>query len=160
MKLSRLTNNQDESLDPHPLTVGELTGAGITYQYLSVDPELYEPAVATLRAERGYIARDEVNLTKDTPNLQAISDKFWAEHFHTEDEVRFVLSGEGIFDIRDHNDRWMRVQVGPGDLIVVPKDRYHRFRLTEMQHIRCVRLFQEAGGWTPVYRQGALSAAS
>jgi 1,2-dihydroxy-3-keto-5-methylthiopentene dioxygenase len=67
--------------------------------------------------------------------------------------VRFVLEGEGIFDIRSRDDRWMRVVVERGDLIVVPKDRHHRFMLTEHKTIRCVRLFQDKSGWTPHYRQ-------
>ena len=56
--------------------------------------------------------------------------------------MRFVLEGEGIFDIRSRDDRWMRVVVEQGDLIVVPKDRHHRFMLTETKTIRCVRLFR------------------
>ena len=33
-------------------------------------------------------------------NLDAICAKFVDEHFHDEDEVRFVLEGAGVFDIR------------------------------------------------------------
>ena len=35
------------------------------------------------------------------------------------------------------------VVVEAGDLIVVPKNRHHRFMLTESKTIRCVRLFRE-----------------
>ena len=41
------------------------------------------------------------------------------------------------------------------DLIVVPKDRHHRFFLTDQRSIRCVRLFQDPAGWTPVYREAS-----
>ena len=71
-----------------------------------------------------------------------------------------MLEGEGIFDIRSRDDRWMRVKVEEGDLIVVPAKRYHRFELTETKTIRCVRLFQDQSGWVPVYRQEAAPAAS
>ena len=40
----------------------------------------------------------------------------------------------------------------PGDLLVVPKDKQHRFMLTETKTIKCVRLFQDKAGWVPVYR--------
>ena len=33
------------------------------------------------------------------------------EHLHTEDVVRFIVSGGGIFDIRSNDDQWMRVEV-------------------------------------------------
>jgi 1,2-dihydroxy-3-keto-5-methylthiopentene dioxygenase len=86
------------------------------------------------------------------PNLQMVCDKFKDEHLHRDDEVRFVLSGAGIFDIRAADGRWMRLEVEASDLIVVPADLYHRFFLTERQEIRCVRLFKDAAGWVPEYR--------
>lgn len=135
-----------------PCTTDDLAAAGVLYQHLSTDPERFEPALARLCAERGYATRDEVALTPQTPNLPALLARFLDEHLHTDDEVRFVLSGAGIFDIRSVDDRWMRVVVEPGDLLVVPRDRHHRFMLTEAQHIRCVRLFQDQAGWVPHYR--------
>jgi 1,2-dihydroxy-3-keto-5-methylthiopentene dioxygenase len=63
-----------------------------------------------------------------------------------------VLEGEGVFDIRSRDDRWMRVTVEEGDLIIVPKNRHHRFFLTDRKTIRCVRLFQDQSGWVPQYR--------
>jgi 1,2-dihydroxy-3-keto-5-methylthiopentene dioxygenase len=98
------------------------------------------------------VEQDQVALAPSTPNLEAICAKFVDEHFHDDDEVRFVLEGEGIFDIRSHDDRWMRVLVQRGDLIIVPKDRHHRFMLTGSKNIRCVRLFKDSSGWVPHYR--------
>ena len=116
---------------------------------------MYTPCLRTSTAnERGYVEEDVVELQPSTPNLNAICAKFIDEHHHDEDEVRFVLEGEGIFDIRSRDDKWMRVQVEQGDLIVVPKGRHHRFLLTDRQHIRCVRLFRDSSGWVPHYRAG------
>ncbi len=53
----------------------------------------------------------------------------------------------------------MRVHVGPGDLIIVPADKYHRFTLDEQRTITCKRLFQDTSGWTPVDREPADQAA-
>jgi len=129
-----------------------LTAEGILYQRLETTPAAYQGPLDALKEANGYIEQDEVALSPATPNLEAICAKFAGEHLHTDDEVRFVLEGEGVFEIRSRADRWMRVTVEAGDLVVVPKDRYHRFYLTESKQIRCVRLFQDAGGWTPVYR--------
>jgi len=93
-----------------------------------------------------------VQLHPATENLEAVCAKFADEHLHTDDEVRYVLEGEGIFDIRSVDDAWMRVVVEPGDLLVVPADRWHRFLLTDKKLIRCVRLFKDRGGWVPHYR--------
>ena len=134
------------------IDASELARAGVHYEQRTVDPGAYQPMLDALGAERGYVAQDVVELQPSTPDLDAICDKFADEHLHTDDEVRYVLEGEGIFDIRSADDRWMRVVVEPGDLLVVPAHRYHRFLLTERKHIRCVRLFKDSSGWAPQYR--------
>lgn len=78
----------------------------------------------------GYVEQDIVELQPTTPDLEAIGRKFAGEHLHTDDEVRYVLEGEGIFDIRSADDRWLRVVVEQGDLLVVPANLHHRFMLT------------------------------
>ena len=134
------------------ITPGELASQGVHHARLATDPASYQGPLDRLKRERRYVEQDVVVLAPDTPNLDAICAKFVDEHSHDEDEVRFVLSGEGIFDIRSRDDRWMRVRVERGDLIIVPKDRFHRFMLTDAKHIRCVRLFKDATGWVPHYR--------
>jgi 1,2-dihydroxy-3-keto-5-methylthiopentene dioxygenase len=132
------------------ISEAELERAGVHYERLPLDD--YQGALERLKAARGYVTQDIVELHPEMPNLQAVCDKFKPEHLHRDDEVRFVLEGEGIFDIRAQDGRWMRVQVEAGDLIVVPADLYHRFFLTDRQQIRCVRLFKDASGWVPEYR--------
>jgi 1,2-dihydroxy-3-keto-5-methylthiopentene dioxygenase len=138
-------NPADEAFDD-----AELSAAGVLHERL--DTDAYQVALDQLKADRGYVEQDTIELTPDMPNLEAICAKFEDEHRHSDDEVRFVLAGEGIFDIRSADDRWMRLTVERGDLIVVPKDRHHRFLLTDDKHIRCVRLFQDRAGWVPHYR--------
>jgi 1,2-dihydroxy-3-keto-5-methylthiopentene dioxygenase len=151
MKLQWLDSERaDEPIEP--IDVGELARAGVLYEQRPVEPAAYQPMLDALGAERGYVAQDVVELEPGTPDLEAICQKFADEHLHTDDEVRYVLEGEGIFDIRSADDRWMRVVVEPGDLLVVPAHRYHRFSLTERKHIRCVRLFKDSSGWVPQYR--------
>jgi len=141
--------------DGTTIPAATLTEEGVLNQQLPLDPAGYQPTMDVLKTERGYIEQDQVALTPETPNLDAICAKFDGEHLHDEDEVRFVLEGEGVFDIRSGDDRWMRVTVEAGDLIVVPAKRYHRFELTEKKTIRCVRLFQDQTGWVPHYRQAS-----
>ncbi len=133
-------------------TLADLERVSVLYERLEVDGDRFQPAVDELKKARGYPTQDIVELRPDTPNLEAICAKFKDEHLHTDDEVRLVLEGEGIFDIRAADERWIRVHVEPGDLLVVPAQLYHRFFLTERNHIRCVRLFKDSTGWTPHYR--------
>lgn len=129
-----------------------LESNGVLYRRMPLEEAVYQKPLDDLKATAGYIQQDIVELKPETPNLEAICAKFVDEHTHDDDEVRFVLEGEGIFDIRDGSDRWMRVTVDAGDLIVVPANRNHRFYLTDKKHIRCVRLFKDAAGWVPRYR--------
>jgi 1,2-dihydroxy-3-keto-5-methylthiopentene dioxygenase len=138
-----------------PIGADYLARHGITYEAFATEPAIYQAPLDALKARNGYIQQDIVELAPTTPNLDTLCAKFIDEHTHADDEVRFVLEGEGIFDIRDDADRWMRVQVVAGDLIVVPAGRNHRFLLTEARHIRCVRLFKDAAGWVPNYRAAA-----
>ena len=138
--------------DTSPISAADLATQGIAYEPIDLtDPE---PRLAAFGAAHGYVERDTVELNTATPNLDAICAKFDVEHEHAADEVRFVLEGEGIFDIRSDADRWMRVLVEAGDLIVVPAGRHHRFLLTETRAIRCARLFKDTSGWVPLYREG------
>ena len=130
----------------------DLNDEGVFYRALPLEEAGYQPALDALKHDKGYIAQDLVELPPHTPNLDAICAKFDDEHWHEEDEVRFVLEGEGVFDIRSRDDRWLRVRVEQGDLIVVPAKRNHRFELTDAKMIRCVRLFQDESGWIAHYR--------
>jgi 1,2-dihydroxy-3-keto-5-methylthiopentene dioxygenase len=149
MKAHWLDANEHELEAIPPSRLGD---EGVYYERLPLSASEHQQPLDTLKSKRGYIEQDEVELRPHTPNLDGICAKFLPEHFHDEDEVRFVLEGEGVFDIRSRDDRWMRVTVEAGDLIVVPERRHHRFFLTETKNIRCVRLFKDKTGWTPHYR--------
>lgn len=130
----------------------DLAGRGVLSW--SVPPEGDGTAtIETIKREHHYVDQDVVELSRELPNLDAICAKFDQEHYHTEDEVRFVLDGEGIFDVRDGADQWIRIEVTKGDILLIPANTYHRFALTDRKHIRCMRLFANHDGWAPLYRE-------
>ena len=99
----------------------------------------------------------------ETPNLDTMLAKFSKEHTHSEDEVRFILQGRGVFHIHatgpDGTDTVFAIEVGAGDLISVPIDTRHWFDLCDDRRIRAIRLFQDMSGWTPHYVEGGVHAA-
>lgn len=111
----------------------------------------YRADIEQLKSQRGYVAQDVIALDPNTPNLEVLTKKFDREHHHTDDEVRFVVDGEGVFEINiDENER-VKFTAEPGDLIVVPAMRRHLFYLTKKKTIRCIRLFKDSAGWEALY---------
>ena len=117
---------------------------------------VYNSEIERLKAQGGYVTADVVDVNPSTPNLQALLDKFNKEHWHAEDEVRFIIEGRGIFFIHPKEGPVVSIQVGPGDLLRVLKGTLHWFHLCEERRIRAIRLFQDPAGWTPHYTDSGI----
>ena len=118
--------------------------------------DAYAQQIDALKARGGYVTADVIDVKPDTPNLDVMLAKFNREHWHDEDEVRFILEGRGLFHV--HAERWpvFVLEVGKGDLIRVPRGTHHWFDLCAEQRIRAIRLFQDASGWTPHYTESGV----
>jgi 1,2-dihydroxy-3-keto-5-methylthiopentene dioxygenase len=116
----------------------------------------YAPEIDRLKAEGGYVTADVIDVSPATPNLDAMMAKFKSEHTHTEDEVRFILKGSGLFHIHPKTGPVFAIQVEEGDLISVPAGYRHWFNLCSTNTIRAIRLFQDKAGWTPQYQEGGV----
>jgi len=96
---------------------------------------------------------DVINIVPETPNLEPMLQKFRPEHWHDEDEVRFIVKGCGIFHIAPESGDVAAVKMTEGDLIRVPRGTRHWFDLDENRTVRAIRLFQDTSGWTPHYTE-------
>ena len=111
----------------------------------------YGEPIRALMAEGGYVTADVINVQPETPGLQAMLDRFNKEHWHDEDEVRFIVHGRGLFHIHLPDGPVFSIEVEKGDMIRVPRGTTHWFDLCADRTIRAIRLFQDASGWTPHY---------
>jgi 1,2-dihydroxy-3-keto-5-methylthiopentene dioxygenase len=113
----------------------------------------YAPEIEQLKARGGYVTADIIDVTAATPGLDAMLAKFSTEHWHDEDEVRFIVRGRGLFHIhpREGQGPVIAIEVEAGDLIRVPRGTWHWFDLCGDRDIRAIRLFQDKAGWTPNY---------
>ena len=108
--------------------------------------------IEALEAEGGYRTADIIDVDADTPQLDAMLARFSREHWHDEDEVRFIVKGRGVFHIHPKTgDPVFRIEVEAGDMINVPRGTHHWFDLCEEKRVLAVRLFQDKAGWTPHY---------
>lgn len=117
--------------------------------------EVFADEIDALKERAGYQTADVIALSPDTPNLDELLAKFDKEHEHTEDEVRFVVDGRGVFTIHAPDDKVFDVEVHPGDLLVVPAGTWHWFDLCEDKTIKCIRVFTSKEGWVAKYREQA-----
>lgn len=108
----------------------------------------YKEEIEDLAERRGYKAWDVVALSDATPNLEDLLKKFEQVHTHTEDEVRAITAGHGIFIIKgDEQTGYFDVELEAGDVISVPEGNPHFFTLMEDRQVVAVRLFIETEGW-------------
>ncbi|TFE24903.1 cupin domain-containing protein [Cohnella luojiensis] len=108
----------------------------------------YDEEIHEIAGRRGYKVWDIVALSEATPDLPNILKKFEQVHTHTEDEVRAITAGRGIFIIKgDEETGYFDVELTVGDVISVPEGQPHFFTLMDNKAIVAVRLFIEPAGW-------------
>ncbi|MGV9384219.1 1,2-dihydroxy-3-keto-5-methylthiopentene dioxygenase [Nonomuraea sp. NPDC003707] len=111
----------------------------------------YRAEVDRVTAEEGYTFVDVAQLHPDgTPDFAeraaAARQKFLSEHTHDDDEVRYFVSGSGIFYL--HVDGKVHaVLCEAGDLLSVPKNTTHWFDMGTEPAFTAIRFFHDDDGW-------------
>lgn len=113
----------------------------------------YAEEIEQLKTRGGYVTADVIDIHPSTPGLEAMLAKFSREHWHAEDEVRFIIHGRGLFHIQPRQGSVVAIEVEAGDLLRVPEGTWHWFDLCADRRIRAIRLFQDPAGWTPHYTE-------
>lgn len=156
---NRLTPNKPASIDI-------LRELGIAYWKMDAENFHYpakaipwdpkdatDPKLQAIRDQRGYSYADIISVRPDLlPGYETKIKAFFEEHIHDAEEIRFILDGSGYFDIRDNDDKWIRIWIKKGDLMTLPEGCYHRFTCDETDYIQAMRLFIGQPVWTPFNR--------
>ena len=157
--------DENRTIRDHESVVEYLAGIEIDYERWdtsrSIAPDApadevlsaYSNEIETLKAQGGYVTADVIDVNPQTPGLDAMLAKFNREHWHDEDEVRFIIAGHGLFHIHTTTGTVLAIEVEAGDLIRVPRGTLHWFNLCTDRRIRGIRLFQDTAGWTPHYTE-------
>ena len=155
--------DQGRTLRHREAVAEHLTSIGIDYEQwdpsYTVEPNqpaeeimaAYAGKIEELKARGGYVTADVIDVSSRTPGLPEMLAKFNREHWHDEDEVRFIINGRGLFHIRPRSGPVTAIEVEAGDLLRVPRATWHWFNLCADREIRAIRLFQDPAGWAPVY---------
>lgn len=145
-------NFTDDHNSGGPVSVEELAELGVIYRHVTSQEEL--DALAT---EREYKNRDKVHLNletfkNDVDAYNAKMKQFYTEHYHEDEEIRYIVDGEGFFDVRNKGDKWIRAKLSKNDLLILPEGIYHRFTLTNAREVTAIRLFKDEPKWEAINR--------
>ncbi|XP_063704727.1 acireductone dioxygenase [Culicoides brevitarsis] len=128
---------------------------GVEYFSINANAFADDAKLQALRKSRGYSYEDEITCSKEClADYEEKLKSFFTEHLHTDEEIRLVLDGSGYFDVRSdkEDDKWIRIEVVAGDLIVIPSGIYHRFTLDMKNYIKAKRYFVGEPVWLPYNR--------
>jgi Uncharacterized conserved protein, contains double-stranded beta-helix domain len=120
--------------------------------------DAYSDEIERLKTQGGYVTADVINVVPTTPGLDQMLNKFNKEHWHDEDEVRFIVKGHGLFHIAPKGGDVISIEMEAGDLIRVPRGTLHWFNLCGDKTVRAIRLFQDVSGWAPHYTDSGVDA--
>src|SRR6185436_19756710 len=116
-----------------------LSNVGITYERWEASAPLardasteevlnaYATEIERLKRKGGYVAADVINVSPRTDGLTEMLAKFKREHWHDEDEVRFIVEGRGLFHVSPPRGPVFAIEIEAGDLIRVPRGTRHWF---------------------------------
>ncbi|CAM9341246.1 unnamed protein product [Choristocarpus tenellus] len=146
----RLPHRQEPNVE---CSFDALASIGVLHWNLDADKFESDPELEKIRQERGYSYQDIITVSPEKlSGYEAKIKSFFEEHMHSDEEIRYILEGTGYFDVRDKEDRWIRISMGKGDMITLPAGIYHRFTLDDKNYIKAMRLFVGEPIWTPLNR--------
>jgi 1,2-dihydroxy-3-keto-5-methylthiopentene dioxygenase len=106
----------------------------------------YREPVERLMKEKGFQSVDVIKMVPDHSQRVELRNKFLSEHTHSEDEVRFFVEGQGLFNIHLQGKVYA-VRCEQGDLLSVPDGTPHWFDMGPQPRFTAIRLFTSTEGW-------------
>lgn len=137
---------QQRPLAPEPalaalLAQPDLDNGGKATVVQAVGVEVIDVCMA-----RGYYSMDLLVLHPATMGLDVEPP-----HTHADDEVRYILDGEGLYGFFNAVGEECVLHLRAGDYVRIPAGVEHRFSLTAARRIKALRLFSDTAGWVPQY---------
>lgn len=138
------------------LVAEQLAGAGVRLGRWPLRP-LAGGSLAEVRAAYGeelaalaqhftLRSADRVALAPGDPRWPALRTQFLAEHRHGDAEIRFFLSGSGLFYVRS-GDGFLGLLCEAGEWVALPAGSAHCFDAGDAPAFEALRLFGRPDGW-------------
>lgn len=115
--------------------------------------------IEAIKVKHNFKSVDLMDIKKDfakSENFQTMREKFLKEHTHSDDEVRYFISGSGSFTIHKAN-KVFSILCEAGDFINIPANTPHWFDMGFEPDFKCLRFFSDESGWVPNYIDDSIS---
>ncbi|KAI3988298.1 hypothetical protein MKX01_012087 [Papaver californicum] len=107
--------------EPKELSFDRLNELGVLSWSLDADNYETDEELKKVRAKRGYTCVDFCQVCPaKMPNYDQKIKVFFRRTSSHDEEIRYCVDGSGYFDVRDENEKWIRVWVKKGGMIVLP----------------------------------------
>ncbi|KAJ7556420.1 hypothetical protein O6H91_05G082400 [Diphasiastrum complanatum] len=138
------TNDEDHRLthkfSPNrPVPQEHIHELGVLTWKLDVDEWEKNTLLETIKMDRGYKYSVVTVCHKEMEDFEEKVKGFFQELLHSQEEIRLILDGNGYWDIRDYDGKWIRFHITKGDMIVLPPGMFHRFTLDENHYIKATQ---------------------
>lgn len=120
---------------------------------------IFTDQIEEIKVKHNFKSVDLMDIKKDfakSENFQTMRAKFLKEHTHSDDEVRYFISGSGLFTIHKAN-KIFSILCEAGDFINVPANTQHWFDMGSEPEFKCLRFFSDESGWVPNYMDDSIS---
>ncbi|CAG8602373.1 17775_t:CDS:10 [Acaulospora morrowiae] len=167
------TTEVHEQVPFSPVTPEELANYGVLYWRIEGENSIEK--IDEIAKERNYSSRDEQVgnvLSRVESHFQELNTFMKMKKFgiywmdlasltfavkldnnqHDHYGIKFEFYSLNDIQTTDSRDRWIRIDVEKGDMLILPAGIYHRFGLDDKECIKAMRLFKEKPKWTPINR--------
>lgn len=146
-----------------------LAQAGVRFEHWAANPALtaqsthedilaaYAADIARVKQERGDLTVDVVSIDEKHPDKVELRAQFIDEHTHSEDEVRFFVSGRGLFNLHI-NEHIYAVLCEKGAFLSVPAGTQHWFDMGEHPRFTALRFFNNLEGLVAQFTGDGIAA--
>ena len=126
---------------PKFLPQNELTElAGVHLYKVDLDDTMaMKKRLTRVREQWDVCGADVVTLDKNLGDIDTKLSEMSEAAENDDDYVCLILEGEMYYDVEFDDDKWVRVHLQRGDLIVVPKGSYFRCTVTPSNFVKIQR---------------------
>jgi|GEM_PF-5702118 len=113
-----------------------LAGIGVEYQrWPRVSPipadapaedvlKLYQPELQAIQKKCDFMGCEVLSFSSETAGLKTVLSEFKKEHWHADEECRFILAGRAVCYIHPQGNV-VAIELEPGDLISIARGVRH-----------------------------------